>query len=364
MENNPFLNSVHRSWATMPPITKSMVVVVLTVHILSILIPAISTLGKSWGSIYNVCFYGNLATTITPSKTVVVVSGGNGGVGHFIWTFIVSTWAHTGLLHLLMNTLVLVTSGSSVEHTFGSPGAYLIFTILLQILVNSGIAIVYTFQLFTPACVLGLSGVLFGYIAFECNLVHRRAIAISEAPPSMLFCGMIPMRTLAMPWFLLLIGIVLIPGSSTLGHFIGLVCGMALAWCPPAFDALLTLGKHLDNIILHKIIELCTKTKICSRICSGGSDDDGTGSTTSSSSSMCSNGTITPGGSRSTRAPYASKYSFGMLGKMKGAGPGDLVAAEEGAAGGDAVVESAPSSTPAVPKYVPFSGQGRKLGGN
>lgn len=362
MENNPFLNSVRRSWATMPPITKTMVMVVLSVHILSIAIPAIASLGKSWGSIYNVCFYGNVATTVTPSGAVAVMPGGSSGVGHFIWTFIVSTWAHTGILHLLMNTLVLVTSGSSVEHTFGSPGAYLLFTIILQILVNSGIAIVYTFQLFTPACVLGLSGVLFGYIAFECNLVHRRAVAISEPPPSMLFCGMIPMRTLVMPWFLLLIGIVLMPGSSTLGHFIGLVSGMAVAWCPPVFDALQTLGKHLDNIILHRIIETCTKTKICNRICSGGagSDDDGTGSATSSASSVCSNGTITPGGTRGPRPPYASKYSFGMLGKMKGSGPGDLVAAEEGEAGGDTVVDS----TPAVPKYVPFSGQGRKLGGN
>jgi membrane associated rhomboid family serine protease len=280
MESNPFLNSVRRSWVTMPPITKAMVVVVLAVHVLSIIIPAITTLGKSWGSIYSMCFDGRITTAAGKTDgsaggggegSRVLVVGGGGGVGHYIWTFVISTWAHTGILHLLMNTLVLVTSGSSVEHTFGSPGAHLIFTLLLQIIVNGTIAVVYSFNLFTPACVMGISGVLFGYIAFECNLAHRRAVAISEPPPSIVFCGVLPMRSIVMPWFLLLIGIVLMPGSSTLGHFSGLVVGMAVAWLPPAFDALLTFGKCLDNLFINKLIDVCGRFKVCG----GGGGDDG-----------------------------------------------------------------------------------------
>lgn len=368
LESNPFLNGMRRSWTTLPPITKAMTIMVIAVHVLSVAIPAVLTLGKSWGSVASVCFYGRIEAmsttaavggTSSPTTSVIV----HGGVAHYIFTFLISTWAHAGLLHLLMNTMVLVTTGSSVEHIFSSPGAHLLFTIFLQLFTNGGMALVYSLNLFTPTCVVGLSGILFGYIAFECNLAHKRAIAMSQESPVMVLCGILPLKCIVLPWFLLVFAIVFMPGSSTLVHFLGLIAGMAVAWIGPIFDFLQMVGKKLDDALLGWLIRKCCAGRdrilLCHFCCANADEDDGTSST---SSSMCSNGTITPGGTRSPRPPYASKYSFGMLGRMRGSGPGDLVAAEEGEVTGDRRTTPTNANDQKKP-YTPFGGEGRKLGG-
>lgn len=203
-----------------------------------------------------------------------------------IISFILSPFAHAGLLHILMNSLVLVTEGGSLEKSIRAYGAssnnaparnnqsggggaativngvispssprnpsqaasyfnlssasstFLALTVILHVASTSTMALLhllpyYTFNLHN-SCVYGFSGILFGYIAYHCYSAPRGS--------QMLFCGAnVPAPVL--PWILIGFTFLLMPMSSFAGHLAGVVWGIGLARVPVLGDLMKRLGQ-------------------------------------------------------------------------------------------------------------------------
>ncbi len=148
-----------------------------------------------------------------------------------VWRLLSSAFLHAGFLHLLFNTLSLMSLGPPVERALGTVqflAATLVLVLvagLLYVTLCAGLAKLTGSDFwYTYACV-GFSGALFGMAAIESFL--------PSATPTRSFFGLCKVPTKAHPWILMACLQFLMPNVSLLGHLTGLVSGCL--WALGAF---------------------------------------------------------------------------------------------------------------------------------
>lgn len=295
MEANPIIRGTRETLTTIPPVTRALLFIIVAVFI-----GQLTFIPEAW-----VCFGGfwqsrRPSSTSSAKESVLI---GPGSWPAAIASFFLSSFAHLGFLHILMNGLVLVFEGGRIEKTIersgrpagagvgatagshygsttaGSPptivngviisnsggnttaassnasssssyfslpsasATFLALTVLLVLTTNTSMAILHLLPFsqvnLVNSCVLGLSGVLFGYFAFGCYT--------APAGSQVAFCGVVNMPAFLFPWVMLLFTFLLMPSTSFSGHFFGVVWGIAFAKVP-FMDALMRrLGRLLGR---------------------------------------------------------------------------------------------------------------------
>eukprot|EP00744_Colponema_vietnamica_P021437 GILI01030632.1.p1 GENE.GILI01030632.1~~GILI01030632.1.p1 ORF type:complete len:427 (+),score=37.90 GILI01030632.1:114-1283(+) len=320
-------------------------------------------------------------------------------------SFFLAPYAHQNLLHIVMNLLALVSQGALLEKSirasspssssggsgsgativngiitqpsistsnpaaanyFSLPSAsstFLALTLLLHLTTSTTVAFLHlipyeTFNLH-GTCMLGFSGILFGYIAYLCYTAPRGS--------QMLLCGS-NVPAIALPWILILVTFLLMPASSFTGHLAGVLWGIGFARVPVFADALRGFGNVLAR-----------SAAICPPFLRSGGLSRGTSPTNSFA-------VRSEAGVAGTSTTQTNGGTF-QMGNAVHPNDQDWAAAEEGRAQpvmGTVVREPAQgipmqqninaSSGPSVTQqgsfggsaqqFKAFQGEGRKLGGN
>ena len=139
------------------------------------------------------------------------------------WRLITFGFLHWDLMHLLLNSVLLIILGPIVERRAGTAWLLLVF---LTASVASGTGILFKHQVWPSQGVsLGASGGLFGLLGAALVLAFR-------VPAQTTFARMRLIIVLA-------VGLTysVLPGVSMIGHIIGLVVGTAMAFLIPQATA-------------------------------------------------------------------------------------------------------------------------------
>eukprot|EP00871_Galdieria_phlegrea_P004460 jgi/Galph1/5014/GphlegSOOS_G3672.1 len=110
--------------------------------------------------------------------------------------------------------------------------------------------------LFTPSCVIGLSGLVFSLFVIDCLQISVRTIQIFDR---------FTIKSLWLPWIVLLVIQVLIPNASFIGHLCGIVAGYIYVldgfhWLFPSCHTLHAMEErfrwisHLPGFVFHRDI--------------------------------------------------------------------------------------------------------------
>jgi rhomboid protease GluP len=139
------------------------------------------------------------------------------------WRLITFGFLHWDLTHLLLNSVLLLILGPSVERRAGTAWLLLVF---LTASMASGVGILVKHQLWPSQGVsLGASGGLFGLLGVALVLAFR-------VPSQIKFARMRLIVVLAVA-----LTYSFFPGVSMIGHIIGLVVGTAMAFLIPRATA-------------------------------------------------------------------------------------------------------------------------------
>ena len=131
------------------------------------------------------------------------------------WRLLSFGFLHSNVIHLLLNTALLLLAGPAVERRSGARWVLLVF---LAASVASGIGILVKHQLWPAQGVsVGASGGMFGLLAAALVLVFRPGSGSALARTALVIA--------------LVAGLAysLLPGISMVGHVIGLGVGTAIA---------------------------------------------------------------------------------------------------------------------------------------
>ena len=129
-----------------------------------------------------------------------------------------STFAHAGVVHFVFNMCALLTIGAELERRLG-PKVFGAATGLL-IAWCEGLLCLAAAAGLLHGCVLGYSGVLFGYFTVEADM--------RDEDSTVSICGVV-IRARWAPWLLLLLTGLIAPQSSFAGHLIGILGGYAFS---------------------------------------------------------------------------------------------------------------------------------------
>ncbi|MEA3011673.1 MAG: hypothetical protein QOD42_218 [Sphingomonadales bacterium] len=139
----------------------------------------------------------------------------SGGLRHEYWRLVSFGFLHGDLIHILLNSGLLLLAGPAVERRAGARWVLIVF---LAASVASGVGILVKHQLWpSPGASVGASGGLFGLLAAALVLVFRADAASAlarTALPAALLAGL-AYSTL--------------PGISMVGHLTGIAVGAAIA---------------------------------------------------------------------------------------------------------------------------------------
>ncbi|KAI8466449.1 MAG: hypothetical protein J3K34DRAFT_524532 [Monoraphidium minutum] len=142
-----------------------------------------------------------------------------------VWRLVTGHLLHAGLLHLALNLAAFMPLSAGLERAMGSVryAHMLAVLVALQDVVHIGLAYAARalgFRRALRACAIGCSGAVFALIAVDCAAsgpAPRRLFGAAEVPGPLV------------PWALILLIQVLVPGASFLGHVAGLLAGEAWA---------------------------------------------------------------------------------------------------------------------------------------
>ncbi|ODQ66227.1 hypothetical protein NADFUDRAFT_7061, partial [Nadsonia fulvescens var. elongata DSM 6958] len=129
------------------------------------------------------------------------------------------TWVHLSVIHILLNVFILMSLLPKFERQFGT-----IRTSLTLICLSIAPALIYcglSLLFFPHTLVGGASGIVFslwGYYSYRDSLTT----------PTLQFSENFAIPMWASPVFTLLITALLVPDSSFVGHFLGLIAGWGL----------------------------------------------------------------------------------------------------------------------------------------
>lgn len=151
------------------------------------------------------------------------------------WRLILSAFAHTGLLHIVMNSMSIVSLAHGFETKYGTVNSLWAFLIFLPAFVGATLALLgvageslasmlspsagaYILKYFSMSgCAVGYSGVLFALLTIDVS---------SAGGNERNLCGWrVPARMF--PWVLLAGIQLLFPGVSLAGHAAGIFVGYA-----------------------------------------------------------------------------------------------------------------------------------------
>jgi membrane associated rhomboid family serine protease len=139
----------------------------------------------------------------------------SGQLQHEYWRLLTFGFLHGTLIHVLLNTVLLLLVGPVVERRAGTAWLLLLF---LSASVASGVGILVKHQLWpAQGASVGASGGLFGLLGAALVLVFRR-----PAPSRFVRIGLSGVLVLGLTYSVF-------PGISMVGHIIGLIVGTALA---------------------------------------------------------------------------------------------------------------------------------------
>lgn len=178
-------------------------------------------------SIVGLCVLAFMVETLA-WKSSVEIGGLSAGlvVQKFqLWRVVTYCILHANIAHLVLNMIALLQLGFTMEARMGPIGF-----LKANVLVNLIGASLYCFlcyaldfaisqSSFTKTIVIGYSGVLFGLVSVE----SIRA-GISNAAKVNLY-GVVHVPKWAVPWCLVVLMYLLVPGSSILGHISGILGG-------------------------------------------------------------------------------------------------------------------------------------------
>ncbi|CUG86479.1 membrane-associated protein, putative [Bodo saltans] len=151
-----------------------------------------------------------------------------------LWAFCLSPVVHAGMLHWVFNMLTWVSIATPIELGVGSSsliGLVIAFAAINNILFLLVEAVVTSW---VPAtCVVGLSGVLFSLMTFDAwgggKCLTANSSSHSSGESTTLICGVLPLKTKYAPFAILVLMLLLFPGSSFVMHLSGIVTGLIAA---------------------------------------------------------------------------------------------------------------------------------------
>jgi membrane associated rhomboid family serine protease len=153
---------------------------------------------------------------------------------NILWAFCMSPLVHQGLLHWVFNMLTWVSIATPMELGIGSSSliglaaAFAFFNNLLFLLAE-----VIVTSWVPATCVIGLSGVLFSLMTFDAwgggRCVAGGVSSPSSSDSTTLVCGLIPVKTKYAPFAVLIMMLLLFPGSSFVMHLTGILTGLIAA---------------------------------------------------------------------------------------------------------------------------------------
>ena len=139
----------------------------------------------------------------------------SGQIDYEYWRLLTFGFLHYDLRHVLLNTVLLLLVGPTVERRAGTVRLLLIF---LSASVASGVGILFKHQLWpSQGASIGASGGLFGLLGAALVLVYR-----FRPQRPFVRVGLIVVLVLGLTYSTL-------PGVSMIGHIIGLFVGSAIA---------------------------------------------------------------------------------------------------------------------------------------
>jgi len=156
---------------------------------------------------------------------------------------------HGGILHLLLNLGAFVPLGTELERSVGSVRfAHLLGVLVLAqdaifILLSCALALIGV-RSAMRTCALGFSGVIFALM-----VVDNAGVG---APQRSLF-GRVDLPSALIPWALMLLIQLVVPGASFLGHLAGLLAGEA--WVGGLLQRLSPSATQVANAEAHPLYE-------------------------------------------------------------------------------------------------------------
>eukprot|EP00457_Paulinella_chromatophora_P005840 gb/GEZN01005857.1/.p1 GENE.gb/GEZN01005857.1/~~gb/GEZN01005857.1/.p1 ORF type:complete len:421 (+),score=29.57 gb/GEZN01005857.1/:26-1288(+) len=165
---------------------------------------------------------------------------------HEFSRLISSAFVHAGFLHIAMNMVAYVTLGTQVERALGSGPMLGVLCFLIGF---GNLLYLFTgwlcdyFEIYVMPCAVGFSGVIFGVLMIETQLVAgmRRILCINL--PGWMY-----------PWCLLVGISLLMPNVSFFGHFFGIIGGWVyskgLFCCTPPRSYIISFENRNEDALL------------------------------------------------------------------------------------------------------------------
>jgi rhomboid protease GluP len=149
------------------------------------------------------------------------------------WRIFTCSFLHSGYVHLLLNTSLLLWTGCIVERRVG--GALMVSIYFASVLLGGVLVVLWKSAHPTLSVTVGASGGTFGLLAASLVLLYRPSAAIFGQPPLL--------RRVA--WLIFSIGIAIsfLPDVSFVAHLGGLTSGAILGLTLP----ILTARSDLDD---------------------------------------------------------------------------------------------------------------------
>ncbi|VEU21300.1 DEKNAAC102361 [Brettanomyces naardenensis] len=155
---------------------------------------------------------------------------------------------HTGFLHLFFNLVSLWAPMAQFEKMNGTVHTALVFNILSVIVAVPYCILGYFF--YSDTTVVGASGLVFSFVAYfsYVNSLRHKTVKLF---------GRYEVPTISVPFVLLGIVFLLVPNSSLIGHFLGIIAGFILAqgWLAPLTVPPIGLIEKIEAF-LHRLIDL------------------------------------------------------------------------------------------------------------
>ncbi|XP_023707420.1 rhomboid-related protein 4 [Cryptotermes secundus] len=148
-----------------------------------------------------------------------------------------STFEHGDDMHLYYNMISFMVKGRSLERRYGSTnfGFLLLMISVLTSVIYVGLGYTLTEVLhnsyYMRSCAIGFSGVIFAL----------KVLTSYETPPGREFIGFLWVPTRYAAWFELILIHLLVPNTSFIGHFAGILAGLIYISTP--------IGSIMDGFI-------------------------------------------------------------------------------------------------------------------
>jgi membrane associated rhomboid family serine protease len=196
---------VGRAVGLLVPAAPSMSVIILTANVAFAILAAVVSPSDEGGG---------LGGLVSPSPVTLVLLGAKYGpsirAGE-IWRLVTANYLHGGLIHLIFNSIALVTLGPLIERSFGWRKFFILYTV-------SGVSGFLLSDLWRPGVVsIGASGAIYGLLGFAVVFGRYRSGPAGRAIADQLT-----------RWLIYGLLMFFIPGIDSAAHLGGLVPGALL----------------------------------------------------------------------------------------------------------------------------------------